>query len=61
MFKQQRERGFAMLIALCVLFMTTVHGAYFFLAYEAQLQTYKSLEFMKLRVTMEILNSYRNM
>lgn len=55
------ERAFLLLIALFILFMTTVHGVYFFLAYEAQIQTYKSLEFMKLRVTMEIINSYRNM
>ena len=61
MCRRKDERGFLLFIALFILFITTMHGTYFFLAYEAQIQTYKSLEFMKLRVTMEIINSYRNM
>ena len=61
MYRLKSERGVLLIVSLFILFLTTTYGAGFLLAYEAQIQTYKSLEFMKLRVTMEILNSYRNM
>lgn len=57
---RRREAGFIFIISLFLLWFTTMHGMYFLSAYEAKLQTYKSLEFMKLRVTMEIINNYRN-
>ena len=61
MYRLKSERGILLLVSLGILFLTTLYGGGFFLAYEAQIQTYKSLEFMKLRVTMEVINSYRNM